>query len=87
MKIEIYKQLDVLRVYTKEPGKGVSPKPIVLPKGAVVQDVANRLHNRFLKNFKYAKITRAAQKEDKDIIKQVGINYELQDRDIIQFYT
>ena len=86
LKREIYKQLDVLRVYTKEPGKGVSPKPIVLPKGAVVQDVAMRLHNRFLKSFKYAKITRTAQKEDKDIIKQVGINYELQDRDIIQFY-
>ncbi|NVM54192.1 MAG: 50S ribosome-binding GTPase, partial [Candidatus Helarchaeota archaeon] len=86
LKQEIFKHLDVLRVYSKEPGKGVSPKPIVLPKGAIVQDVAKHLHNRFLKNFKYAKITRQPTKSQVTK-KQVGINYELQDRDIIQFYT
>jgi ribosome-interacting GTPase 1 len=82
---ELYKQLDVIRVYTKEPGKDPSPKPIVIPKGGVVEDVARRLHNKFLNNFKYAKITHS---DTNKIVakKQVGLNYELEDGDIIQFF-
>ncbi|HUX98314.1 MAG TPA: GTPase [Candidatus Deferrimicrobium sp.] len=82
---ELYKQLEVIRVYTKEPGKDPSPKPIVLPRGAVVEDVATRLHNKFLNNFKYAKITHSDT--NKAVTKkQVGLNYELEDGDIIQFF-
>ncbi len=88
LKQEIYKGLDVIRVYTKEPGKEHSPKPIVFPRGAVIEDVAKRLHDKFLKNFKFARISRQDPLDKKTISKkQVGINYELQDRDIIQFYT
>ena len=88
LKREIFKRLDVIRVYTKEPGKDPSPRAIILPKGAVVEDVAKRLHNKFLKNFKYAKITRHDPLDRKNVSKkQVGISYEVQDRDIVQFYT
>ncbi len=85
---KIFDLLEVIRVYTKEPGKEPSPIPIVLPKKAVVQDVAERLHNKFLENFKYAKLFRQDSKDRRKMTKkQVGINYELQDKDIIQFYA
>jgi ribosome-interacting GTPase 1 len=88
LKSEIFKQLEVIRVYTKEPGKVSSPKPIILPRDSVVEDAAKRLHNKFLKTFKYAKISQKHPRNIKQLIKkQVGINYILQDGDIIQFYT
>jgi ribosome-interacting GTPase 1 len=85
---EIFKQLDIIRVYTKEPGKDPSPTPIILDNDAVVQDLAERLHNKFLENFKYARITRSDPRHRrKSTRKQVGVNYELQDGDVVQFYT
>ncbi len=85
---EIFKQLDIIRVYTKEPGKDPSPTPIILDNDAVVQDLAERLHNKFLENFKYARITRSdPRNRRRSTRKQVGVNYELQDGDIVQFYT
>ena len=82
----LFTLLDIVRAYTKEPGKEMSPKPIVLPMGAVVEDVAKRLHNKFLENFKFAKITRKDPHGRANKI-QAGSNYELQDGDIVQFYT
>jgi len=88
LKSEIFKQLEVIRVYTKEPGKPPSPRPIILPIGSNVEDVAKRLHNRFLTNFKYARLMRPHPRYNKQFIKkQVGVSYELEDGDIIQFFT
>ncbi len=88
LKSKIYKQLEVIRIYTKEPGKAPSPKAIVLPKGSVVEDVAKKLHKLFFSSFKYARIMRPHPKIKKKFTrKQVGLNYELQDCDIVQFYT
>jgi ribosome-interacting GTPase 1 len=87
LKKEIFELLGVIRVYTKEPGKEPSPKPIVLTKGSVVEDLAKRLHVKFLTNFKYARITRQKRREDSKVTKmQVGLNYELEDRDTVQFF-
>jgi small GTP-binding protein len=87
LKKEIFELLGVIRVYTKEPGKEPSPKPIVLTKGSEVEDLAKRLHVKFLTNFKYARITRQKRREDSRVTKmQVGLNYELEDRDIVQFF-
>ncbi|MHA1130090.1 MAG: GTPase [Candidatus Helarchaeota archaeon] len=88
LKGEIFKQLEIIRVYTKEPGKEPSTTPIILQKNAIVQDIAKRLHNKFLENFKYARITRPNPRHRRKATrKQVGVNYQLQDGDIVQFYT
>lgn len=85
---EIFKQLEVIRIYTKEQGKDPSPKPVVLSSGSVVEDLAERLHNKFLDGFKYARIMRPnpPHMEKKYTILQVGMNYKLEDCDIVQFY-
>ncbi len=77
-----YHHLDILRVYTKIPGKRREKKPIVLPEGSVVEDAAAKVHRElFIERFRSAVIIR-----DNDKIKRrvVGLNYPLQDGDVIQ---
>ncbi|MBS7249753.1 MAG: 50S ribosome-binding GTPase [Candidatus Freyarchaeota archaeon] len=80
----IFKSLGIIRIYTREPGKVVSEKPLVLKKGASVEDVAKRLHVRFIKNFKYARIYGKSVKHEGE---KVGLEHILEDNDIIQFYV
>jgi len=77
-----YRHLDILRVYTKIPGKQRERKPIVLPEGSVVEDAAAKIHKElFIERFRSAVIFR---ENDKIKRRVVGLNYPLQDSDIIQ---
>lgn len=79
----IFKSLNVIRIYTREPGNTVSDKPLVIKKGATVEDVAKRLHSRFIKNFKYARIYGKSVKFDGE---RVGLDHVVEDNDVVQFY-
>ena len=77
-----YEHLDILRVYTKIPGKKREDKPIVLPEGSRVEDAASKVHKElFVERFRSATILRA---NDKIKRRQVGLSYPLQDGDILQ---
>jgi len=77
-----YRHLDILRVYTKSPGKERERKPIVLPEGSVVEDAAAKVHKElFIERFRSATIIR---ENDKIKRRVVGLNYPLQDSDVIQ---
>lgn len=78
----LYDHLDILRVYTKIPGKKREDKPIVLPVGSVVEDAATKVHKElFVERFKTATIIR---ENDKIKRRQVGLNYPLEEGDVIQ---
>ena len=78
----LYEHLDILRVYTKIPGKKSENKPIVLPAGSVVQDAAGKVHKElFVERFRSAVILRANDKIKRRV---VGLNYPLLDGDILQ---
>jgi small GTP-binding protein len=84
LKNELFNLLDIVRVYTKPyKSKVDKSKPFVLPKGATVEDVADKIHKDFLKNFKYAKIWGESVEFDG---KHVGLDHELADSDIIEIY-
>ncbi|MGY5864861.1 MAG: GTPase [Candidatus Thorarchaeota archaeon] len=77
-----YEHLDILRVYTKIPGKRREAKPIVLPEGSVVEDAAMKVHKElFVERFRSAVILRA---NDKIKRRTVGLHYPLIDGDILQ---
>lgn len=77
-----YRHLDILRVYTKIPGKQRERKPIVLPEGSVVEDAAAKIHKElFIERFRSAVIIR---ENDKIKRRVVGLNYPLQDCDVVQ---
>jgi ribosome-interacting GTPase 1 len=81
----LYNHLDILRVYTKIPGKKRENKPIVLPEGAIVEDAAAKVHKElFVERFRAAVIFRA---NDKIKRRQVGLGYPLEDGDVLQLMS
>ena len=53
----VYDFLDVVRVYTKAPGKKPDfSDPYVVDRGSTVLDVAEKVHHDFVENLKYARI-------------------------------
>ncbi len=53
----VYDFLDVIRVYTKAPGKKPDLNdPYVVDKGSTVLDVAEKVHREFAESLKYARI-------------------------------
>jgi len=85
MKWALYDHLDILRVYTKIPGKKREDKPIVLPEGAIVEDAAAKVHKElFVERFRAAVIFRV---NDKIKRRQVGLSYPLEDGDILQLMS
>jgi ribosome-interacting GTPase 1 len=85
MQWALYNHLDILRVYTKIPGKRRENKPIVLPEGAIVEDAAAKVHKElFVERFRAAVIFRA---NDKIKRRQVGLGYPLEDGDVLQLMS
>jgi ribosome-interacting GTPase 1 len=53
----VYDFLDVVRVYTKVPGKKPDfADPYVVARGSTVVDVAEKVHRDFVENLKYARL-------------------------------
>ncbi len=84
LKQEILTDLELIRVFTKDPEEGIAKKPIVLKKGATVGDVSRILHSSFFKNFRFAKIWGPSVKHDGS---KVGIDHVLDDNDIVQIFA
>ncbi|MGC8811983.1 MAG: GTPase [Candidatus Aenigmatarchaeota archaeon] len=83
LKEKIWEKLDLIRVYTKSPGKPKDLSALALPKGSTVKDVAKILHKDFLKNFKYARIFNNTKFSGQ----KVGLDYELKDFDVVEIHT
>ncbi|MBS3166946.1 50S ribosome-binding GTPase [Candidatus Woesearchaeota archaeon] len=79
----IWKNLDIIKVYTKHPGKEKAFPPIAIKRGTTVGNLADYVHKDFKKNFKYARIWGSSAKFDSQ---QVGLNHVLKDDDIIEFH-
>jgi len=83
LKAKIYEVLDIIRVYTKAPGKKPDfTDPIILDKGSTLADAAAEVHKDFLAKLKYARIW-GSGKHDGVMAKRDHI---LQDGDIIELH-
>jgi small GTP-binding protein len=57
LKSRLYRRLDILRVYTKAPGKKPDlTDPVVLPVGATLADAATAVHKDFAAKLRFARI-------------------------------
>ncbi|MEM3697449.1 MAG: GTPase [Candidatus Bathyarchaeia archaeon] len=81
----LFKTLDIIRVYTKEPGeREFSKKPFTLKRGATVYDLAKNIHSDFSKNFAFAKVW------SKRLVfspQKVGAGFVLEDGDIVEIHV
>jgi hypothetical protein len=82
---ELFKTLEIIRVYTKEPAeKKPSPKPFVLKRGATVADLARQIHTDFYKHFSYAKVWAERLRFSPQ---KVGASFVLEDKDIVELHA
>jgi ribosome-interacting GTPase 1 len=80
----LFEALDLIRVYTKEPGeKNFSEKPFVLEKGATVHDLARHIHSDFSENFSYARVWSVRLVFSPQ---RVGGAFVLEDEDVVELH-
>jgi ribosome-interacting GTPase 1 len=80
----LYRELDCIRIYTKEPGKKAEAvRPFVLPRGATVEDVALRVHKDVAAQIKFARIWGSGAFEGQ----QVDRHHNLADKDVVELHV
>jgi len=84
IRVQIFRMLDIVRVYTKIPGKPADmDTPYVVPRGSTVQDVATMVHKDFAQRLKFAKLWGGTKFEGQ----MVSRDHVLEDRDIIELHA
>jgi len=80
----LYEVLDVIRVYTKAPGKAVDySSPFVLKKGSTIIEAAEAVHKEIAENLKYARVWGKATFDGQ----MVQRDYVLSEGDVVEFHT
>jgi len=83
LRLKLYQLLDIIRVYTKAPGKKPDfTDPIVLSRGSTLEDAAAAVHKDFRDKLKYARLW-GSGKHDGIMVKRDHI---MQDGDIIELH-
>jgi ribosome-interacting GTPase 1 len=83
LKEQIYILLDVIRVYSKIPGKKVDHNdPYVFKKGSSLMDMAKAVHKDFSQKLKYARVWGINKYQGQ----KVNRSYILEDEDIIELH-
>ncbi len=81
---EIYRSLNVIRVYTKQPGKPVDKqRPFTIPTGGTVFDLAGVIHRDLQAQFKSARIWGIGVFDGQTVKR----DHVLHDGDIIEIHT
>ncbi len=76
--------MDVIRVYTKEPGKSPSKDPMILRTYSTVKDAAESIRKGFFSTVRETRITGPSSKFPNQ---KVGLSHQLKDLDIIEFHA
>ncbi|NIQ07664.1 MAG: TGS domain-containing protein [Candidatus Korarchaeota archaeon] len=81
---EIFKMLNIIRVYTKEPNERFSSeKPFTIRKGSTILDLAKRIHSDFYEQFSYAKVWSERLRFSPQ---KVGGSFILEDGDTVEIH-
>jgi ribosome-interacting GTPase 1 len=84
MKDRLYEFLDVVRVYSKIPGKHADmEKPFMVKRGSTVQDVAYKIHREFADKLKFAKVW-GSGKFDGQVVES---GHVVEDGDILEIHV
>ncbi len=73
---KIWGMLGLVIVYAKKTGT-----PMSLRTGSTVREFADKVHKDFIKNFRFARIMRGNK------LIQAGLNYRLEDGDVVEIYA
>ncbi len=83
LKKNIFVSLDVLRVYSKVPGKKVDHEdPFIFKRGSTLMDMAKAVHKDFAQKLKYARLWGKNKYQGQ----KVNRDYLLEDEDVIELH-
>jgi ribosome-interacting GTPase 1 len=80
---KIFENINLIRIYTKEPGKKPSERPIILKKEDSIRDLGEKIRKDFPERIISAKIWGSSAKFPGQT---VGIEHVLHDKDIVELY-
>jgi len=79
----VFELLDVIRVYTKAPGKKLERvAPYILKRGSRLIDLAGHVHQDFLAQLKYARLWREGRFDGQ----MINRDHVLEDRDVVELH-
>ncbi len=81
---KIWPTFNLIRIYTKEPGKPPEKRALVLKAGSTVRTATSHVHKDFLRFFKFAKVWGSSVKHRGE---KVGLEHKLADRDILEIHA
>ena len=84
LKEKIFQCLDKMRIYTKQPGKEKSEKPVIMGPESTAKELAEKILHGFSSKIKETKIWGPSSKFPGQ---KVGLNHKLKDLDIVEFKT
>ena len=84
LKEKLFPIFGKIRVYTKEPGKEKTTRPLIFNPGAMVGDVAEKILKGFSKKVRETKIWGPSSKFSGQ---KVGLKHKLKDLDVVEFKT
>ncbi len=84
LKIKLLENSGKIRVFTKEPGKGKTERPIILNPDSTIKEIAEKILHGFSKNIKE---TRIWGPSSKFAGQKVGLTHKLKDLDVVEFKT
>jgi small GTP-binding protein len=79
----MFESLNIIRVYTKRPDEKPSERPLVLPKGSTVLDVAGAVHKDLARDLKFARVWGSTRFPGQ----QVPRDHPLQDKDVVELHA
>ncbi len=83
LKETLFDTLEIIRVYTKVPGKEPDlGEPFVLKKGSKMEDLASKIHKDFLEKLKYARVW-GKHVYDGQMVQR---DHVLQDGDVVELH-
>ncbi|MBR9705075.1 TGS domain-containing protein [Candidatus Pacearchaeota archaeon] len=81
---KIYKSFNIIRVYTRQPGKKEDKYPVIIKPKSTLKDVAEKVLHGFSKKVKYAKVYGPSAKF---LGQKIGLKHIVKDKDIVEFIT
>jgi hypothetical protein len=79
----VFELLEVIRVYTKAPGKKLErTAPYILKRGSSLMDLAAHVHHDFLAQLKYARLWREGRFDGQ----MVNRDHVLEDKDVVELH-
>ncbi len=80
----IYDKFGFIHIFMKEPNKEPDlEEPLIMRKGCTIEDVCNKIHRSFVKNFKYARVWGRSVKFPGQL---KGLKHKLSEGDIVELH-